>query len=76
MEKLDTILARLIGQLQAKNPQGYKAINEILKSKGDPNTYMEQMLGQLSPDAKQRILSQAKNCGCPDSILSKLQNMR
>ena len=50
-------------------------INNLMKSNGNPMPLVQQFMGNTSPEAKQRILTQAKQLGVPDSVLSQIQNM-
>lgn len=65
-----------MGQLQAKNPQGYQMINQAMNSGGNPQAMLQQMLGGVSPSQKQQILNQAKSMGIPNDVLTKIQNMK
>lgn len=51
-------------------------INEAMQSNGNPQQMVKQLMGNATPEQRQAILSQAKNYGCPNEILSKLQNMK
>jgi hypothetical protein len=37
---------------------------------------LKQLMGNMSNEQKGALLKQAKSYGCPDSILSQLQNMK
>lgn len=70
------LIQSLLGQLQGRSPQGYQFINSMMNNGGNPDAFLKQILGQISPEQKQQILNQAKGYGCPDSYLSHIQNMK
>ena len=59
-----------------KNPQNYRIINEAMQNKGDPTALLQQMMKNATPEQKEGLFKQCKQYGCPDSILSQLQNMK
>lgn len=59
-----------------KNPQNYKLINEAMRNNGNPQALVQQMMKNSTPEQRERLLKQAKGYGCPDEILSKLQNIK
>lgn len=73
---MNPIMQGLMSQLQRKNPNGFNVMNNLLKNGGNPDSFMKQLLGNMSSEQKQMILNQAKSYGCPDEFLSNLQNMR
>lgn len=59
-----------------KNPQGYRTINELMRSNGNPQAMLQQLMGNVTPQQREGLLKQAKQYGAPDSILSQIQNMK
>lgn len=59
-----------------KNPQSFKIVNEAMQNNGNPSAMLQQMFSNATPEQRQSVLKQAKGYGCPDSILSQLQNMK
>lgn len=51
-------------------------VNEAMRNNGDPSAMVKQMMSNASSEQRQSLLKQAKSYGCPDSILSQLQNMK
>ena len=47
-----------------------------MSNNGNPSAILQQMLGNATPEQKQGLLSEAKKYGVPDSVLSKIQNMK
>ena len=76
MNNLNQVLPKLMNQLKGQNTNGFNMLTNLMKNGGDPNAILKQMMGQLNPEVKQRILNQAKSYGCPDMFLSHLQNMK
>ena len=71
-----TLFNQLQLQLRAKNPKGFQTFQDFMNSGGNPETFAMQVLGNFSPEQRQELLKQAKSYGCPDSILSQIQNMK
>lgn len=59
-----------------KNPQNYKAISEAMRNNGNPQALVQQMMKNATPEQREGLLKQAKGYGCPEEILSQLQNMK
>lgn len=51
-------------------------INNLMNNNGDPRPLIQQFMGNTSPEEKQKILTQAKQLGVPDNVLSQIQNMK
>ena len=47
-----------------------------MQNNGNPQGLVKQIMGNISPEQKQGLLNQMKQYGCPDNILSQLQNMK
>ena len=62
--------------MKVKNPQGYQFVNNLMQNNGNPNAILNQVFGQIKPEARQNILNQAKGYGVPENILAKIQNMK
>ena len=69
-------ISMLMQKLQGNNPDGYKKANDLLRTGGDPEPMIRQVMDGMSPEQKQFILNQAKTYGCPNNVLSKIQNMK
>lgn len=65
-----------MNQLQAKNPQGFQVLNQMMNNGGNPKQILQQMMGNTNSQQLQGIMQQAKQFGVPDNILSQLQNMQ
>lgn len=59
-----------------KNPKGYQLINEAMRNNGNPTGMLKQLMNNATPEQKQALFEQAKNYGCPDDVLSQIQNMK
>lgn len=69
------IMQTLMTQLQRKNPQGFQMVQNLMQNNGDPSSLIKQILGNATPEQRQNLLTQAKQYGVPDNILSAIQNM-
>lgn len=73
---MNPVINMLMQRLQKTNPGGYNMVNQMMQSGGNPQSLIQQMFGNMPSEQKQAILNQAKSYGCPDKILSKLQNIK
>ena len=73
---MNPVMNMLMQKLQKTNPGGYNMINQLRQSGGNPNDLLKQVMGKASPEQRQQILNTARSYGTPDSILSKIQNMK
>lgn len=70
------LMQTLMSILQVRSPQGFQRMQQMINAKQDPNALVKQVMGNMPPQQKQAILQQAKSYGCPNEILSKIQNMK
>ena len=47
----------------------------MINNNANPMPLIQQFLGNVKPEMKQGLLQQAKQLGCPDNILSQIQNL-
>lgn len=62
--------------MKVKMPQNFQVAQNLMQSNGNPQGLVKQIMGNISPEQKQGLLNQMKQYGCPDNILSQLQNMK
>ena len=62
--------------MKVKMPQNFQTINALMQNKNNPQDLVNQIMGSINPEQKQNLLSQMKSYGCPNELLSKLQNMK
>ena len=62
--------------MKVKMPQNFQTINALMQGKNNPQDLVNQIMGNISPEQKQNLLNQMKSYGCPNELLSKLQNMK
>ena len=62
--------------MKVKMPQNFQTINALMQNKNNPQDLVNQIMGNISPEQKQNLLNQMKSYGCPNELLSKLQNMK
>ena len=62
--------------MKVKMPQNFQTINALMQNKNNPQDLVNQIFGSISPEQKQNLLNQMKSYGCPNELLSKLQNMK
>ena len=76
MNQIAQISQMVMNRLQTKNPQGFQVAQDLMKSNGNRQAFINQFMSSATPEQKQNLLEQAKNYGVPDSFLSQLQNMK
>ena len=70
------IIQTMMGQMKVKMPQNFQTINALMQGKNNPQDLVNQIFGSINPEQKQNLLNQMKSYGCPNELLSKLQNMK
>ena len=73
---MNMITQMLLNQLKVKNPQGYQAVQNLIRNNQNPEAILQQMMSQATPEQKENLFKQCKNYNVPDNILSKIQNMK
>ena len=63
-------------QVQNQNPQAFQMVNQAINSGANPMQFMKQVMGNVSPQQMQDIMTQAKQFGVPDQVLQQIQNMK
>lgn len=69
-------MSLLMNQLQGRNPQSYNMVSQMMKNGVNPQNMLKQMMGNVNPTQMQQVLTQAKNIGVPDDVLSQIQNLK
>ena len=62
--------------MKVKMPKNFQIAQNLMQNKNNPQDLVNQIFGSISPEQKQSLLNQMKQYGCPDNILSQLQNMK
>ena len=62
--------------MRVRLPQNFQTINALMQNKTNPQDLVNQIFGSISPEQKQNLLSQMKQYGMPEHLLSQLQNMK
>ena len=70
------IVQSLMSQMKVKLPQNFQIAQNLMQNNGNPQVLVKQIMGNVSPEQKQNLLNQMKQYGCPNNILSQLQNMK
>lgn len=65
-----------MGQLQTRNPKMFQMISQAKNSGVNPQDFMKQMMGDVSPEQLQNVFTQAKSMGVPNEVLNQIQNLR
>ena len=70
------IIQTIMNQMKVKMPRNFQVAQNLMQNNGNPQELVKQIMGNVSPEQKQSLLSQMKQYGCPNNILSQLQNMK
>ena len=62
--------------MKVKMPKNFQVAQNLMQSNGNPQGLVKQIMGNISPEQKQNLLNQMKQYGCPNDLLSQLQNMK
>lgn len=73
---MNPLIQMLMMRLQKQNPQGYQVVNEAMQNNGNPQSILQQMMSNATPEQKESLFKQARQYGVPNDILSKIQNMK
>ena len=71
-----SIIQTMMSQMKVKMPQNFQIAQNLMQNNGNPQGLVKQLMGNINPEQKQNLLNQMKQYGCPDNILSQLQNMK
>lgn len=63
-------------QIQSQNPQAFQIVNQAMNSGSNPMQLIKQIMGNVSPQQMQDIMTQAKQFGVPDEVLQQMQNIK
>ena len=70
------MLSMMMGMLQNRSPQMYQNINQAMQTGQNPQELVKQVMGKMNVQQREGIIKQAKQFGCPEQILSQIQNMK
>jgi len=71
-----SIIQTMMNQMKVKMPKNFQVAQNLMQNNGNPQGLVKQIMGNISPEQKQGLLNQMKQYGCPENILSQLQNMK
>lgn len=64
----------LMTQLRNQNPQAYQMISNAMNSGANPQQFMNQIIGNATPQQMEQVLQMGKRFNVPDSVLNQIQN--
>ena len=73
---LPYIIQSLMRQLQGKNSESFRQVQNMMSMGQNPEPYIKQMLGNMNDEQKQAFFKQAQGYGVPNQVLSRIQNMK
>lgn len=68
------MMQMLMQQLQTRNPQLFKEINQAMNSGVNPQSFLKQVMGNISPQEMQNVMTHAQQFGVPNEVLQQIQN--
>ena len=51
-------------------------LNMAIQNNGDPKAFLQQVMNGATPEQREGLIKQAKQYGCPEHVLSLIQNMK
>ena len=51
-------------------------LQNLMQNNGNPQTMLQQILKNSTPEQKENLFKQAKNYGVPDNVISQIQKMK
>ena len=73
---IQQLIQTYMRQLQGKNSQGFQELQNMMNMGKNPEPYVKQFITKLNSQQKQVFFGNLQKMGCPNEILSKLQNMK
>ena len=73
---IQQLIQTYMRQLQGKNSQGFQELQSMMNMGKNPEPYVKQIVTKLNSQQKQAFFGNLQKMGCPNEILSKLQNMK
>lgn len=71
MNPLQMLMAQLQTQVKAKNPQAFQRLQELIKSKNNPQEFLNELTSNYTPEQKQEFIKFANGYGVTNEQLSK-----
>ena len=73
---IQQLIQSYMGQLKNKNVKGFQELQNMMNMGQNPEPYVKQMIKQMKPEDKKNFFGNLQKMGCPNSVLSMLQNMK
>ena len=68
---MNPVMKILMGQLQMRNPQALKQVEELRKSNGDPRQLLQQATSGYTPEQMQKFMKFANRFGISNDQLKQ-----
>lgn len=73
---IQQLIQSYMGQLKTKNVKGFQELQSMMNMGKNPEPFVKQMVTNMKPEEKQVFFGSLQKIGCPNSVLSMLQNMK
>ena len=68
------MIAMLMNQLKAKNPQAFQTVNQAIKNQSNPMELLKQVTSNYDSKTKEAFFNQAKQMGFGEDLLKQVQD--
>ena len=73
---INQLIQSYMKQLQGVNVKGFKEVQDMMNMGKNPEPFVKQVVTHMKPEEKQVLFGNLQKIGCPNSVLSRLQNMK
>lgn len=73
---IQQLIQSYMKQLQGKNAKGFKEVQDMMNMGKNPEPFVKQIVTNMKPEEKQVFFTNLQKIGCPNNVLSRLQNMK
>lgn len=73
---IEQLIQSYMKQLQGKNVKGFQEVQSMMNMGKNPEPFVKQMVTNMKPEEKQVFFTNLQKIGCPNNVLSRLQNMK
>lgn len=73
---IEQLIQSYMKQLQGINVKGFQEVQNMMNMGKNPEPFVKQMVKQMKPEDKKVFFGSLQKIGCPNSVLSMLQNMK
>lgn len=73
---IEQLIQSYMKQLQGINIKGFQEVQNMMNMGKNPEPFVKQMVTNMKPEEKHVFFTNLQKIGCPNNVLSRLQNMK